>query len=168
MARIGGCRGRLVGDAVVFLFFTLNSCRNSEPGEPTEAGGESGHGRWVVESQSWLVIDGNAGERRRWWVDPSTKRRCVTGLKGSPLRIVVKQLIGGGGCLAEQRLQKRRRLRRRWLRTEHKSGGNSVSGATPRHHSLKPTWRVVGPTRPIKVFSLLLLVVVVLEDWILK
>ena len=96
----------------------------------------------VVESQGWLLIDGYAGEGR-WWVDPSTKRRRVTGLKGSPLRIVVKQLIVCG--LAEQRLQKRRRRRR--LRTEDKSGGNSVSTshATPRHHSLKPTRLVFRP-----------------------
>lgn len=45
-SRIRGSRGRLVGNAVVFLLFTLNSCWNVKPGESATA--KRGRINWQI------------------------------------------------------------------------------------------------------------------------
>lgn len=49
MARIGGSRGRLVGDAIVLLL-TLNSCWNPEAGKPAWDKTNAGNHGWLHES----------------------------------------------------------------------------------------------------------------------
>lgn len=98
MARIRGSRGRLVRYAVVFLF-TLNSCWNAEAGESTGESAASGDGTLVDQLREVVMMMVVVIDRR---VYPSTNRRGVTGLKGSPLR---------------KKLAKRRHRRRR---VEHK------------------------------------------------
>lgn len=100
MARIRGSRGRLVRYAVVFLF-TLNSCWNAEAGESTGESAASGDGTLVDQLREVVMMMVVVIDRR---VYPSTNRRGVTGLKGSPLR---------------KKLAKRRHLHRR-RRVEHK------------------------------------------------
>ena len=118
MARIGGSRGRLVGDAVVLLFFTLKSRWDAKPGESAHRGEPNARKRRV----NWQALVVVGGGRNRTRVYPSANIRGVTGLKGSPLR---NKLV----VLAEER-------RWRWRRVEDKTtsaarGGVATASVPP-------------------------------------
>lgn len=140
MARIGGSRGRLVGDAIVLLL-ALNSCWNPKSGKPARDETNAGNHGWLNGSCLMVVVvvvDGGGN----WRVYPSANRRRVAGLKGSPLRIHL--------ALAKQWLKRRRSWCRCRRGVEHESSTATALGAgVPSHHSLKPPHLrclVLGPS----------------------
>lgn len=86
MARIGGGRGRLVqnGTVVMVLLLALNSRWNVIPEEPACPDLKArNRGRVIDQLVGDMMFGGDCG------VDPSAKRRHVTGLKGTPLRKIL-------------------------------------------------------------------------------
>ncbi|KAL7173765.1 hypothetical protein ACSBR2_033093 [Camellia fascicularis] len=56
MVRIRRSRGRLVGNAIVLLIFTLNSCWNGKPEKSTDRGEFDARERGWVDGQALIVV----------------------------------------------------------------------------------------------------------------